>query len=76
MRLAHPQARMEAISSRSLLLSGVGRKTSHAGQHVAGELDALELQAQRTRQQAGQRQSDLMGVAEDDLFGLVDDVMQ
>ena len=31
-RLANPKARMEAITSRPLLLSGVGRKTSHAGQ--------------------------------------------
>ena len=31
-RLAHPQTRMEAITSRPLLLSGVGRKTTHAGQ--------------------------------------------
>ena len=31
-RLANPQARMEAITSRPLLLSGVGRKTSHGGQ--------------------------------------------
>lgn len=35
-RLANPQARMEALTSRALLLSGVGRKTSHAGQqHLA-----------------------------------------
>ena len=27
-----PKARMEAITSRPLLLSGVGRKTAHAGQ--------------------------------------------
>ena len=31
-RLANPKARMEAITSRPLLLSGVGRKTTHAGQ--------------------------------------------
>ena len=31
-RLANSQARMEAITSRPLLLSGVGRKTTHAGQ--------------------------------------------
>lgn len=35
-RLANPKARMEAITSRPLLLSGVGRKTTHAGQqHLA-----------------------------------------
>jgi hypothetical protein len=31
-RLAHPEARLEAITSRPLLLSGIGRLTSHAGQ--------------------------------------------
>ena len=31
-RLANPKARMGAITSRPLLLSGVGRKTIHAGQ--------------------------------------------
>jgi hypothetical protein len=31
-RLAHPQARREAITSRPLLLSGVARLTQHAGQ--------------------------------------------
>ena len=68
------------------------------GQQVAGELDALELQAQRARQavrqrgladpgqildqqmaacqQAGQRQADLLRLAEDDLLGLLDDVVQ
>ena len=32
MRLAHPKTRREAITSRPLLLSGVARQTSHAGQ--------------------------------------------
>ena len=44
-RLANPKARREAITSRPLLLSGVGRLTEHAGQsrlmltliHGAGE---------------------------------------
>ena len=31
-RLAHPKARMEAITSRPLLLSGVARLTRHADQ--------------------------------------------
>jgi hypothetical protein len=31
-RLANPQARLEAITSRPLLLSAVARRTSHAGQ--------------------------------------------
>lgn len=31
-RLANPKARLEAITSRPFLLSGVGRKTEHAGQ--------------------------------------------
>lgn len=31
-RLAHPPARLEAITSRSFLLSAIGRMTSHAGQ--------------------------------------------
>jgi len=35
-RLAHPKARMEAITSRPLLLTGVARMTQHAGQqHLA-----------------------------------------
>jgi hypothetical protein len=44
-RLAHPQARLEAITSRPLLLAGVARMTQHAGQnrllvtltHAAGD---------------------------------------
>ena len=44
-RLAHPQTRLEAITSRPLLLSGVARLTHHAGQarlsltllHAAGD---------------------------------------
>lgn len=31
-RLAHPKARLEAITSRPLLLSGIARQTTHAGQ--------------------------------------------
>jgi glycosyltransferase involved in cell wall biosynthesis len=31
-RLAHPKTRLEAVTSRPKLLSGVGRMTSHAGQ--------------------------------------------
>jgi hypothetical protein len=31
-RLAHPTSRLEAITSRPLLLSGVARLTEHAGQ--------------------------------------------
>lgn len=30
--MANPKARMEAITSRPLLLSGIARQTSHAGQ--------------------------------------------
>ena len=44
-RLAHPKTRLEAITSRPLLLSGVARLTRHAGQsrllvtltHAAGD---------------------------------------
>lgn len=44
-RLAHPKARLEAITSRPLLLGGIARLTHHSGQsrllvtitHVAGE---------------------------------------
>ena len=44
-RLAHPKARLEAIASRPLLLSGIARLTRHAGQsrllvtltHAAGD---------------------------------------
>ena len=32
-RLAHPKARLEAITSRPLLLAGVARQTSHAGKN-------------------------------------------
>lgn len=32
MRLAHPKARLEAITSRPLLLAAVGRVTAHGGQ--------------------------------------------
>ena len=46
MRLAHPATRLEAITSRPLLLAGVARLTQHAGQsrllltltHAAGDL--------------------------------------
>ncbi|MBV5346167.1 MAG: hypothetical protein JZU63_11985, partial [Rhodoferax sp.] len=31
-RLAHPEARREAITSRPWLMSSVGRRTEHAGQ--------------------------------------------
>jgi len=31
-RLAHPKARLEAITARPLLLAGIARQTSHAGQ--------------------------------------------
>ena len=45
MRLAHPKTRLEAITSRPLLLCGVARLTQHAGQsrllltltHAAGD---------------------------------------
>ena len=45
-RLAHPPTRLEAITSRPLLLAGVARLTEHAGQsrllltltHAAGDL--------------------------------------
>lgn len=33
-RLVHPEARLEAITSRPLLLSAVARQTSHAGQKL------------------------------------------
>jgi hypothetical protein len=44
-RLAHPKARLEAITSRPMLLGGVARLTQHAGQsrllltlsHAAGD---------------------------------------
>ena len=32
MRLAHPDARREAVTSRPWLMSSVGRRTEHAGQ--------------------------------------------
>jgi hypothetical protein len=55
-RLAHPQARREAITSRPLLLSSVARLTQHAGQkrllitltHAAGDQIEAMLAAMRT----------------------------
>ena len=36
MRLAHPKARLEAITARPLLLAGIGELTHHGGQtHLA-----------------------------------------
>jgi len=32
-RLAHPKARLEALTARPLLLNGIARQTSHAGQN-------------------------------------------
>ena len=54
-RLAHPQARRKAITSRPLLLSGVARLTQHAGQkrllitltHAAGDRTQAMLAAIR-----------------------------
>ena len=37
-RLAHPQARLEAITSRPFLLSAIGRMTSHAGANISPSL--------------------------------------
>ena len=52
-RLANPKARMEAITSRPLLLSGIARQTSHAGQHhitvTAMHGYGLEAKAMLTR---------------------------
>lgn len=55
-RLAHPKTRLEAITSRPLLLSGVARLTEHAGQcrllltltHAAG--DQIKAMIARVRQ--------------------------
>jgi DDE family transposase len=47
-RLAHPKARREAITSRPFLLSGIGRLTSHAGQtHLS--LTPMHAQAEQAR---------------------------
>ena len=47
-RLAHPQARLEAITSRPFLLSAIGRMTSHAGQtHLS--ITPIHAQASRAR---------------------------
>jgi len=56
-RLAHPKTRLEAITSRPLLLSGVARLTQHAGQsrliltltHAAGD----QIKAMITNIRAG-----------------------
>lgn len=47
-RLAHPQVRLEAITSRPLLLSGIGRLTSHAGQAQLS-ITPMHAQAQHAR---------------------------
>ena len=47
-RLANPKARMEAITSRPFLLSGIGRLTTHAGQtHLA--INALHGKAEKAK---------------------------
>ena len=47
-RLAHPKARLEAITSRPFLLSGIGRLTSHAGQtHLS--ITPMHAQAKEAR---------------------------
>ena len=56
-RLAHPKTRLEAITSRPMLLAGVGRLTEHAGQsrllltlsHAAGD----QIKAMITNIRAG-----------------------
>ena len=47
-RLANPQARLEAITSRPLLLSGIGRLTAHAGQ-VQLSITPMHAQARHAR---------------------------
>lgn len=47
-RLGHPKARLEAITSRALLLSGIGRMTSHAGQtHLS--ITPIHARAEKAR---------------------------
>ena len=48
-RLAHPKARLEAITSRPFLLSGIGRLTSHSGQ---AHLSITSMHGQATHAQA------------------------
>lgn len=48
-RLANPGARLEAISSRPFLLSGVGRKTEHAGQQHL-KITPLHGKSQKARE--------------------------
>jgi len=47
-RLAHPKARLEAITSRPLLLSGIGRLSSHAGQ-ARLSITPMHAQAEHAR---------------------------
>jgi hypothetical protein len=42
-RLAHPKARREAITSRPWLLASVGRKTEHAGQTTSRSPDCMPI---------------------------------
>ena len=66
-RLAHPEARLEAITSRPFLLSAIGRMTSHAGQthlsitpmhakatHARALLTAVSQRLQRWKRSAEQ----------------------
>jgi hypothetical protein len=47
-RLAHPKARLEAITSRPFLLSGIGQLSTHAGQtHLA--ITALHGKAEKAK---------------------------
>ena len=47
-RLAHPKARLEAITSRPFLLSGIGQLTTHAGQiHLA--ITAMHGKAEKAK---------------------------
>ena len=71
-RLAHPQARREAITSRPLLLSGVARLTQHAGQsrllvtltHAAGDQIKDMIAAIRDPSGFGPHSSNCATVAE------------
>ena len=66
-RLAHPEGRLEAITSRPFLLSAIGRMTSHAGQthlsitpmhakatHARALLTAVSQRLQRWKRSAEQ----------------------
>ena len=60
-RLANPQARREAITSRPWLMSSVGRRTEHAGQTTLPSQDCMGISAKPKSCDARIRHAQAMG---------------